>query len=136
MKILVMGIPGSGKTFLSKDLQGELNCAWFNADIIRKMANDWDFSVEGRERQAFRMRSLADFEKKNGRLVICDFVCPTNKTREIFHPDFIVWMDTITKSDYEDTNKIFEKPMKFDFIVKSWAKNNHKLVAKEILRVV
>ena len=84
MKILIMGLSGSGKTFLSKLLQKELSCAWYNADNLREMANDWDFSNEGRKRQSFRMRALADFEKENGRLVICDFICPTKEAREIF----------------------------------------------------
>ena len=63
MKILVMGLPGSGKTWLSERLQKELECAWYNADEVRKMANDWDFSPEGRVRQANRMRTYADYEK-------------------------------------------------------------------------
>ena len=66
MKILIMGLSGSGKTFLSKLLQKELSSAWYNADNLREMANDWDFSNEGRKRQSFRMRALADFEKENG----------------------------------------------------------------------
>ena len=67
MKILIMGLSGSGKTFLSKLLQKELSCAWYNADNLREMANDWDFSDEGRKRQSHRMKALADFEKENGR---------------------------------------------------------------------
>ena len=65
MKILIMGLSGSGKTFLSKLLQKELSCAWYNADNLREMANDWDFSEEGRRRQSFRMKVLADYEKQN-----------------------------------------------------------------------
>ena len=77
MKILIMGLPGSGKTYLAKRLQPLLKAAWYNADIVREMANDWDFSPEGRIRQSLRMKNLADFEKSHGRIVICDFVCPT-----------------------------------------------------------
>ena len=72
-----MGLPGAGKTWLSERLQKHLECAWYNADKVRQMANDWDFSPEGRVRQANRMRTFADFEKQNNRFVICDFVCPT-----------------------------------------------------------
>ena len=114
-KILVMGLPGSGKTHMSNRLQTELSCAWFNADAIRKMANDWDFTENGRIRQARRMRSIADYEKSCGRTVICDFVCPTELTRFIFEADIIIWMDTIKKGRFEDTNKIFEPPQEYDF---------------------
>ena len=114
MKILIMGLSGSGKTFLSKLLQKELSCAWYNADNLREMANDRDFSNEGRKRQSFRMKALADFEKANGRLVICDFICPTKEAREIFDADYCIWMDTIKESNYEDTDKIFEEPEQFN----------------------
>ena len=77
-----MGLPGSGKTYLTKRLQPLLNAAWYNADKVRSMANDWDFSIEGRDRQSNRMKTFANFEDLNERLVLCDFVCPTKKTRE------------------------------------------------------
>lgn len=117
MKILVMGLPGSGKTHLSERLQKHLNCAWFNADAIRQMANDWDFSEEGRLRQARRMRNVSAFEKSEGRTVICDFVCPTELTRYIFEPDYLIWMNTIPRSQYEDTNKMFEPPNYADLVI-------------------
>ena len=66
-----MGLPGSGKTYLAKRMQPILDAAWYNADIVREMANDWDFSDEGRRRQSLRMRSFADFEKSHGRYVVC-----------------------------------------------------------------
>ncbi len=77
MKILIMGLPGSGKTYLSERLQPLLKAAWYNADKVRSMANDWDFSQEGRLRQILRMKSAADVEKANSRFVICDFISPT-----------------------------------------------------------
>jgi adenylylsulfate kinase len=117
MKILVMGLPGSGKTHLSERLQKHLSCAWFNADAIRQMANDWDFSEEGRLRQARRMRTVSAFEKSEGRTVICDFVCPTELTRYIFEPDYLIWMNTIPRSQYEDTNKMFEPPNYADLVI-------------------
>ena len=79
-----MGLPGSGKTYLAKRMQPILKAAWYNADIVREMANDWDFSPEGRIRQSLRMKNLADFEKSQGRIVICDFVCPTSETKKNF----------------------------------------------------
>jgi adenylylsulfate kinase len=111
MKILVMGLPGAGKTWLSERLQKHLECAWYNADAVRKMANDWDFSPEGRVRQANRMRNIADYEKSHGRTVICDFVCPTRQTRTDFEADITIWVDTIESGRFEDTNKMFEAPI-------------------------
>lgn len=113
MKILVMGLPGSGKTYLSERLQKHLDCAWFNADEVRKMANDWNFDEFSRVRQAMRMRNLAEFEKMHYRTVICDFVCPTEDTRETFEPDYTIWIDTIEKGRFEDTNKVFVAPSKY-----------------------
>jgi adenylylsulfate kinase len=114
MKILIMGLPGSGKTWLAERLQVELECAWYNADKVRFMANDWAFDEESRIRQARRMRNLANFEKGEGRLVICDFVCPTELTRYIFEADITIWMDTIENGRYEDTNAVFERPAQVD----------------------
>ena len=136
MKILVMGLPGSGKTYLAKRMQPILKSAWYNADIVREMANDWDFSPEGRIRQSLRMKNLADFEKSQGRMVICDFVCPTNETKENFSPDITVWMNTITSGRYEDTNKMFEKPENVDCVVTEMNDNNHKIIAAKILKNV
>lgn len=115
MKILIMGLPGSGKTWLAERLYKQLNCAWYNADKVREMANDWDFSDEARQRQAMRMRTIADFERNQGRHVICDFVCPTKITRTLFKPDITVWVNTIDSGRFEDTNKVFEKPNNPDF---------------------
>ena len=136
MKILVMGLPGSGKTYLSERLVALIGAAWYNADVVRKMANDWDFSVEGRERQSKRMRTFADFEKNNGRHVVCDFVCPTKATRNNFDADIIIWMDTIKEGRFEDTNKLFQNPNKVNFRITEWNDHNHEDIAKEILKNV
>ena len=129
MKILIMGLPGSGKTWLAERLQKRLECAWFNADKVREQANDWDFGEDARIRQARRMRNLADFEKGEGRTVICDFVCPTNLTRHIFEADYTVWMDTIKEGRFEDTNKVFEAPTKVDYRVSEWFDDTHEQLA-------
>ena len=109
-KILVYGLPGSGKTWLSSRLQKTMGCSWFNADKIREMANDWNFDKDARSREARRMRNIADYEKSVGHSVICDFVCPTKITREIYEADITIYMDTISEGRFEDTNKMFEKP--------------------------
>jgi len=86
---------------------------------VRRDANDWDFSEEGRIRQAKRMADLADKYKQEGNYVVCDFICPTPKARELFNADFTVWVDTIKKGRFDDTNAMFVKPEKFDFHVTS-----------------
>ena len=106
MKILICGLPGSGKTWLAKRLGDSIeNCAWYNADIIRTAANDWDFTHEGRTRQANRMKTFADFEASNGRSVICDFVAPTERSRLSFNPDYLIWLDTIKEGRVVDNKK-------------------------------
>ena len=136
MKILIMGLPGSGKTYLAKRMQPLLNAARYNADIVREMANDWDFSPAGRIRQSLRMKNLADFEKKHGRIVICDFVCPTRETKENFDPDITIWMNTINSGRYEDTNKMFEEPRDVDYRITEMNADNHEKLSKEILKNV
>lgn len=100
------------------------------------MANDWDFSTKGRLRQSLRMKSFADFEKSHSRFVICDFICPTKETRDIFQPDIVIFMDTIKKGRFEDTNKMFEDPKSVDFHIKKWNETNHTTIAKNILEHV
>ena len=136
MKILVMGLPGSGKTYLTERLVPLLEAAWYNADKVRTMANDWDFSESGRLRQSMRMKNFADFEKANGRFVVCDFVCPTKETRENFEPDIVIWLDTISSGRFEDTNKMFQKPESVDFHVTEWNETNHIEIAEKILKNV
>tara|TARA_A100001015_G_C15039276_1_gene738472 strand:- start:910 stop:1335 length:426 start_codon:yes stop_codon:yes gene_type:complete len=132
-KILIMGLPGAGKTYLAKILFPMLDAVWLNADEIRKKANDWDFSPEGRKRQSERMKKLAETALKQNKNVIADFVCPTPETRSNFNADYIIWMDTITKGRFEDTNKIFVKPEKFDFRV---TEKNAEVIAPEIVKSI
>jgi hypothetical protein len=142
-KILIMGLPGSGKTFLAIALKkylednGDLmkvnpqrvlsyegipgpeffkvGVDWFNADEIRKRFNDWDFSKEGRIRQSLRMAEFAF--KSTGEFVICDFVAPLVEMRNNFKADWTVWVDTIDQSRFDDTNKAFIPPEQYDFRV-------------------
>tara|TARA_B100000242_G_C43017424_1_gene473212 strand:+ start:1042 stop:1467 length:426 start_codon:yes stop_codon:yes gene_type:complete len=116
-KILIMGLPGSGKTFLARYLLKYINAKWLNNDEIRKKYNDWDFSPEGRERQSKRMRELSDKLINDGNNVIADFVCPTDTTRRDYSADYLIWVDTIEKGRFDDTNKLFQPPSKFNFKV-------------------
>jgi adenylylsulfate kinase len=135
-KILVMGLPGSGKTTLAEELKSQLQLkgktvAWFNADYVRHINNDWDFSSEGRIRQAKRMKELA-----NGMMtdyVICDFVAPTEEIREIFESDFTIWMNTEQWSNYQDTDKMFEKPTKADYTITA---KDAKILAPYVAKAV
>ena len=131
-----MGLPGSGKTYLAKRMQPILKAAWYNADIVREMANDWDFSPEGRIRQSLRMKNLADFEKNQGRIVICDFVCPTRETKKNFNPDITIWMNTIKSGRYEDTNKMFEIPTEVDYEIIEMNDSIHEIISTKILEDV
>jgi len=112
--ILIMGLPGAGKTTLANELSKLIESKRLNADEIRKAANDWDFSKEGRTRQAKRMSDEALKLKNEGNNVIADFICPTPEARKLFPADYVAWVDTIKKGRFEDTNQMFVKPEKYD----------------------
>ena len=164
MKILICGLPGSGKTWLAERLVQNIdNCAWYNADIVRTASNDWDFSKEGRSRQAMRMKTFANFEKSNGRYVICDFVAPTKAARDSFEADYLIWLDTIKEGRvvdnkknelknskdlpfevetleksqaFKDTTNMFEEPKNANKIVNSFMNDQEiAALAKEIINV-
>ena len=112
-----MGLPGAGKTTLANELAKLIESKRLNADEIRRAANDWDFSEEGRTRQSKRMSEVAFKLKNEGNNVIADFICPTPEARKLFPADYIVWVDTIKEGRFEDTNQMFVKPEKFNFHV-------------------
>ena len=120
MRVLIFGLPGSGKTYLAERLVEYLgdNVAWFNADKVREEANDWDFSEEGRLRQNKRMLSLCENAEAEGKIAIADFVAPFEKARSEFSADYEIFIDTISAGRFEDTNKVFERPMAADYFVK------------------
>jgi adenylylsulfate kinase len=136
-KILIIGLPWSGKTTFAKALldklgEHKISSAWYNGDHVRHMYDDWDFSLDGRLRQAQRMTEKANACKDIKIVSVCDFVCPTEYFREIFQPDILVWMDTIEKSEYEDTNQLFEKPTKYDYCITQFYQN--AFVIDDIIR--
>tara|TARA_A100000164_G_C21715537_1_gene680338 strand:+ start:322 stop:729 length:408 start_codon:yes stop_codon:yes gene_type:complete len=117
--ILIMGLPGAGKTTLADELAPLMNAKRLNADEVRKAANDWDFSEEGRKRQSKRMADNAIKLKNEGNNVIADFICPTPAARKLFPADYVIWVDTIKSGRFEDTNQMFVKPEKYNFHVTS-----------------
>jgi len=138
-KILVMGLPGSGKTYFANILKKELESIigvsvdWFNADDIRKQFNDWDFSHEGRIRQSHRMHDLAQMSECD--YVICDFVAPLVEMRNNYKADWTIWIDTIDRGRFEDTNKLFVAPKEYDFrITEQNAEVWAPIVAHHILK--
>jgi adenylylsulfate kinase len=132
-RILIMGLPGSGKTTLAHQLSSLLspNCLWINADEIRELYNDWDFSLEGRIRQSIRMRELADASEKE--YVICDFVAPLVEMRNNFNADYTIWVDTITEGRYKDTNNLFVSPEKYDIRVTEQDSEKWGLIINNLL---
>jgi len=124
MNILIFGLPGSGKTTFAKKLVESKKIPHFNADEIRKLFEDWDFTEDGRRRQANRMMTMCDLAVNH---VVIDFVCPFESYRSFY--DMKIWMNTINKGRFEDTNKVFEKPKKVDFEIKDF---NYDNIIKEI----
>ena len=138
-KILIMGLPGAGKTFLAKEIYKDLSAVWINADAIRKTYKDWDFSRKGRIRQARRLNTLSNKYINKGKNVVVDFVCPNKDSFNNFKADFVVWVDTIKKGRYirkhlDDLNLIFKKPKKFNLRVTSKDTKVWKIILLDILK--
>jgi len=137
-KILIMGLPGAGKTTLSKELQRQVvesgrTIAHFNSKEVREHYNDWDYSEEGRVRHSLRMRELAASVAEYVQYAICDCVCPTQATIDAVSPDYIVWVDTIKHTPYNDTNAMFVAPTAYDIHVTSQDAETWASAIKEIL---
>lgn len=138
-KILVCGLPGAGKTTFVKYLKVYLDAykcgyAWYNADRVREECNDWDFSMEGRERQAARMLNYSNHHK----YFICDMVAPTEEIRKKYFSDFyVIWIDTIQAGRFYNTNAIFEAPNDYDLRIKDYNyENTLKKLAHDIIRTI
>jgi nicotinamide riboside kinase len=126
-KILIMGLSGAGKTTLAKPLIHELektsSVEWLNADIIRKKNNDWDFTPTGRLRQAQRIHDMSS--KSTCDFVICDFIAPTVESRNIYSPDYTIWMDTIKSCKYTNTNELFMSPTEWNYRIVDYSDAAH-----------
>jgi len=132
LKILIFGLPGSGKSTLAEPLADLIGGVWINADQVREEYDDWDFTPEGRMRQAQRMRFLSDGVVRAGKIAVTDFVCPTEAARRAFNPDFTVWMDTIKEGRFEDTNAMFETPPNCDYHVSERFNDTHAQLAEVV----
>ena len=132
MKILICGLPGSGKSTLAEPFAELIGAVWINADHVRTRYDDWDFSPEGRIRQANRMKHLSDGVVMAGKIAVADFVAPTDVARAEFDADYTVWMDTIKEGRFEDTNAMFEKPTDVDYHVNGWFDDTHKQLVKVV----
>jgi adenylylsulfate kinase-like enzyme len=135
-RILIMGLSGAGKTTLaSKIVKGlkatQFDVAWFNADEIRHLTSNWDFSEEGRILQAHTLRRLAD-ETPND-IVVVDFIAPLAQQRAIFKPHFTIWVDTIGSSQYTDTDAVFETPAHVDYYISDWDENHEENILDLLL---
>ena len=131
MKILIMGLPGAGKTTLAKELIKEINAIHLNADEMRnKVWTDLTFKYTDRIIMAQRMGALSDVLVNQGHNVIADFVCPTEKTRQAFGDAFVIWVNRIEKSRFNDTNDLFEKPSYFDICI------NHELTLEQEVNII
>lgn len=118
-KILIMGLPGSGKTTLAEKLVPKLQAVWFNADAVRsEISKDLGFTEDDRLEHSRRMGKMCEFASKFGTFSVADFVCPTNKARELFNADYIIWVDRIKEGRFEDTNKMFEPPKNADLVLR------------------
>jgi len=142
MKILIFGLPGSGKTTLAEPFAKEIDGVWINGDQVREKYQDKDFSFKGRLKQMLRMKYLADGVVMAGRIAVADFVCPTSTARAAFGADYTVFMDTLKASKstkeaapgttFADTDRMFEPLQNCNYHVGSWFNDTHAELTKVV----
>ena len=127
MKILIFGHSGSGKSTLAEPFANLLGGVWINADQIREYYDDWDFSDEGKFRQALRMNHIAHGVEMSGKIAVLDFICPLRRTRNIIDADYVVWMNTVQESKYKELETKFQAPKEgeYDYCVSEWFDDTH-----------
>jgi len=134
-----MGLPGSGKTTLAEKIVNQLSppekskVHWINADVVRRLCNDWDFSTEGRLRQANRLVEMAN--SSNCEYVVCDFVAPLPESRELFDADYLIWVDTIKEGRFDDTNRAFVAPLDYNYCMQDYNKSHIGIIIKDIFKI-
>ena len=135
-RVLVMGLNNAGKTTLAKLLQIQLRCPYFNADVVREQFMDYGYRKDARSRQAVRMHKLCEMSLSfKHDFTIADFICPTMVTRNLFKPDYTIWLDTIKKSVYPDTNSMFEPPSYYDYrITRKRSFEKHARIIASVLK--
>jgi len=142
MKILICGLPGSGKSTLAEPFAELIGAVWINADHVRTRYDDWDFSPEGRIRQAHRMKHLSDGVVMAGKIAVADFVAPTEAARAEFAADYTVFMDTLEASKstkpaapgttFAQTDSMFEPVQNANYHVNGWFNDTHAQLVKVV----
>jgi adenylylsulfate kinase len=135
VKVLFTGLSGAGKTTLADEvytlLKSKCRTVRVNADKVREETNNWDFTKEGRIKQTIELKKRSLFTYPT--VVLCDFIAPTKDLRELYNPDLIIYMNTVSSSKYKDTDALYDPPTNANYIVTTHADTHAKFIARIIL---